>query len=522
MDLLNLGLNPIVGDNPAGQDIRSSEIYEELSNEIDKRTMLSGSGVVNWQKVVELSSKIIADYSKDILVCSYLSVGLLHTKGLKGLAESVTIYRDILFTFWNNGLYPPRPNGRINAISWWADNIHEQLDRQTTENWQPEEKSALENAFSEIVNFLEENGLSELEQIYSLSRTCMSLIVDRIQSSTNENMASSNNVVPSDKPKLASIASVPSFGSGVGSDIIDNDIDKSLSNVLSLLSKINGMISQDQPLSYKIFKINRFVAWLDINVLPPCDNEQKTMLPPPDEYLNQSLKSLYNQKNWLELIKVAEPRVTDLLFWLDLSFYVYTALRGLGQTASANEISYATLAFTKRLDGVERLLFSDGTPFANNDTQDWINNLANNSNGASLSSSYSAIDLGNELEVELAEANNIKEHSDALDAVDFLHNKIKETTNLQSKFLKILQFCQFCINSGHGQLTSGYVNEILLMINKYKLEDWNSSITSEAYKLVLNLVRGNKKLIELDDSTISNILMKLSLIDPVSAAKYYK
>jgi len=526
MEILQLGIAPIPGDTAAGADIRSHLLFEQITGEIDKRTTLTG-GVTNWNRVVDLAREILANYSKDILVCSYLNVGLLNTQGMKGLEIGLQIYHDLVLNYWNNGLYPPRINGRVNAISWWADNISEQLHKTLPEGFSSETKVQFEKNFTELIDFLAENGVGDLDQLYMLSHASMALIVDNT-TQLPVNLDQPEGVSPysdiafnNNEPAISDQQTSPvkSFTPSEVLITVDNDLEKSLNSALQALSKISTLIASEQQLSYKFYKINRFIAWLDINVVPPFDTEYKTMLPAPDEHFQQLVKNYYYDNNWLELIKVAEVRVVDFRFWLDLSFYVYTSLTNISQQAAANEVSGAVVLLVKRLRGIEKLLFSDGTPFAIDETREWISSLISCEVGFNNAVSGS-LQNTEELAVELNEANELAKQGKVLVAIDFLHQKIIASTSIQIKFLRILQFCQYSSTSGYGQLAGGYVNEILEMINNYNLESWDPVMAINGYKLILNTVR-QKKAIEINESVVSNILSRLAIIDPVAALGYY-
>ncbi|AUR50962.1 type VI secretion system protein TssA [Aquella oligotrophica] len=532
MENLIVGAAPIPGDHPAGTDIRSSSLFEQITEEIDKRTALTSTGTTDWNKVIAVAQNILSEHSKDILVCSYLNVGLLNISGLRGLADGVQIYRDLVITYWNNGLFPPRINGRLNAISWWADNISEQLHKMPTEKWLATDKLQLEKNYTELIDFLSENGVEDLDQIYMLRHANMSLILE----ATNEEELTSSNSETTTIP----IAERSSFANGnqeatvtsqqqatsilrsVSSDIvlnIDDNLERSLDSVLMALNKVSALIANEQPLSYKLYKINRFIAWFDVDIIPPADTELKTMLPPPDEHLQQLIIGYYQEQNWLELLKVAETRVVDFRFWFDLSYYVHRSLIGINQQHAANEVSYAVLLLIKRLKGVEKLCFSDGMPFATNETQEWINSILGDVGGGV--NSYSTALQGNEeLALELHEASELAKSGKELAAIAFLHQKIITSSSIQARFIRILQFCQYSLSTGNGQLASGYVNEILSIIDAHQLESWDPVMAANAYKLILNMSK-QKKAIKLSEAAINDVLSRLTILDPTIALGYY-
>ena len=122
MDIEKLGLTPISDDRPAGDDISYEPEFEALQAEIDKMSVVSAAGEVDWKKVVDLSVTLLAEKGKHLLVCVYLARGLMETRQFAGFILGTQILKDLTATFWDN-LYPPkkRKRGRINAFKWWYD-----------------------------------------------------------------------------------------------------------------------------------------------------------------------------------------------------------------------------------------------------------------------------------------------------------------------------------------------------------------------------------------------------------------
>ena len=76
----DIGRLPVSDDNPAGQDVKYEPDFEDLSEEINKLSSPTAVAGIDWTKVVSLGEKILRDQSKNLTVCCYLSVGLLHVE----------------------------------------------------------------------------------------------------------------------------------------------------------------------------------------------------------------------------------------------------------------------------------------------------------------------------------------------------------------------------------------------------------------------------------------------------------
>ncbi|MBW2109755.1 MAG: type VI secretion system ImpA family N-terminal domain-containing protein, partial [Deltaproteobacteria bacterium] len=116
MDLASLGKQPVSEKAPTGADVRYEPAFEELQAEIDKLSNPSASGEMDWNKVNTLAAQILSEQAKDLLVASYLAVAQIHTAGIEGFGIGLSVYRDLLETFWED-LFPKkkRMRGRIAA-----------------------------------------------------------------------------------------------------------------------------------------------------------------------------------------------------------------------------------------------------------------------------------------------------------------------------------------------------------------------------------------------------------------------
>ncbi len=92
MELLDLGIQPISQEHPAGAEARYEKEYEQLQAEIDKLSIPSATkGSIDWENVVKLGTLILSEKSKDIIVGSYLAAGLMEKNGVEGFSTGIKI-----------------------------------------------------------------------------------------------------------------------------------------------------------------------------------------------------------------------------------------------------------------------------------------------------------------------------------------------------------------------------------------------------------------------------------------------
>jgi len=319
MELIELGKIPINQDNPAGDDVRFEPEYDELQSEIEKLTSPTSEGGIDWNKVVELGTIIIAEKSKHLLVASYLCVALVRSRGLEGLETGLVIYRELLETFWDI-LFPPvkRMRGRQNAIEWWKDGITSAINSLPPDLSLTEEKI---NDLNEIIGAIESFFNEHFDDAPSLHQ--LQEIIAALQADTEpeETGQQETGTVPDHEPPPSPLHET-SIEPEESTDVMPvGDPDKVLSNGLELLSQAATIFMKNDLSDAMSYRLTRLAAWLPVKMLPPAEGG-KTRIPPPMKEIIKVMKNLRQQKEYKGLLESAEGRIGQFLFWLDLSHYV--------------------------------------------------------------------------------------------------------------------------------------------------------------------------------------------------------
>lgn len=118
---INALIQPIAGDNPAGNDIRQdvspTSIYYKIKDaRADARSSerqllmeddpeLASVVVPEWDTVVQTAPEILTSHAKDLEVAAWYCEGLLRHHGLPGLRDGFRLIQGLVEGFWDN-LYP--------------------------------------------------------------------------------------------------------------------------------------------------------------------------------------------------------------------------------------------------------------------------------------------------------------------------------------------------------------------------------------------------------------------------------
>jgi len=119
-------LTPLPGENPAGEDLRYSELHDEIrearraEDSLPQGDWQREPKTAQWPKVVELATTTLANKSKDLQVSAWMSEALVHLYGLVGLRDGLKVMRGLQERFWDR-LHPEMDgedmDARANVLS---------------------------------------------------------------------------------------------------------------------------------------------------------------------------------------------------------------------------------------------------------------------------------------------------------------------------------------------------------------------------------------------------------------------
>lgn len=126
-------LEPISEENPSGESLRYSGIYDEIAEarRADKDVPMGDwqyeLKTANYRRVIELSTDALKNKTKDLQIAVWFSEALTKEFGFAGLRDSLKIVSGLQENFWET-LFPEIDEGdmegRANALEW--------LDRETS------------------------------------------------------------------------------------------------------------------------------------------------------------------------------------------------------------------------------------------------------------------------------------------------------------------------------------------------------------------------------------------------------
>jgi type VI secretion system protein ImpA len=138
MPLRNDLLNPIPGENPAGENLRYAPVYDKIKearredDDLAQGEWARERKVSDWPLVIKLAGDALATKSKDLQLAAWLAEAALRKEGVGGLRDVLDLMRGLIENFWD-GLYPELEDGdaelRATPLQWVGDRLEQPVKR---------------------------------------------------------------------------------------------------------------------------------------------------------------------------------------------------------------------------------------------------------------------------------------------------------------------------------------------------------------------------------------------------------
>ncbi|WP_371367232.1 type VI secretion system protein TssA [Pseudomonas sp. QL9] len=493
-------LEPISAASPTGEDPGYDDDFQSMREEVNK---LSG---VDVERVGLLAEKLLTSRSKDLRVATYYLWARLQRDGEAGLADGLTLLAALIERFAGQ-MSPTRSNSRRMALEWLASgkvldslSLYPEVVKAEAQRtvaalaWLEQQFAAWPEA--------ERPNLGALYGALSM-RLAQSGGVDAL---VPQNIAAHGDpAVQVTEPSLSAIKS--------GRDLLDN-------------GKVLAAYLRDQPQGWlAACRLLTGLRWDTVHQLPPQEANGNTRLTPPRTEYRAQLKRLYLQQSWTELLEQAGRMYGEGVnhFWLDLQWYLCQALGRLGipHEAWADILKRDLGMFLERLPGLQELRWSDGTPFADETTLEWIaQQVTGNSTAPWLPAVTTAALVDDVLSLEseaLAQAD-----SDGVEAaLAWLASRPDIRTGRQRWLLRLLM-ARVAEQYGKADLALHLLGELDAIAQQQGLGDWEPELSFEVKARLLKLLRQKAQRNDADKAALARrmdgLLASLVAVDPVRAA----
>jgi type VI secretion system protein VasJ len=463
-DIAALGTTPIPGESPTGASARYEPDYEKVQSEIEKLQSVSQTPV-RWDDVISCGSTILSQKSKDLLLASYLTAGLLNENGYHGLAAGLSFYKDLLGTFWEK-LFPEKMRARESAVKW----LDERGAKILAEKPEPgegdrEALTACSTALEALSGVLNEKftdqpiGLSELgEKVGQLLSS-----IPEPQAAAPEPSAEGGGSTSGDAAAEAPPPPPPPAE-------IDSP-ERVREEVQKCITYLKGANAAD-PLAYHL---ERVMLWSAIVELP------EPMPAGGDATLIPAWETALKKKEYQRVLEETEARLATEPLWLDLNLYAVRAMEGLGDAfeQARKAIAAQVAGFVQRLPELAAATFEGGVAAAGETTRQWIDHEL--LGGAGRPAAGAPADR---MEESMQEARKLATRGKLPSATALVQKELQTVPPGRSRFLWRLNLARLCADSGKHNLAVPQLEALDAEAERGALESWEPELAVEVVKVL--------------------------------------
>lgn len=500
-------LLPISSEAPGGVEARDTPQYEVIFAEIERLTSPSADRQPDWPKIEAQSTELLKSVSKDFMVASWLSAAWIEKSGVEGLSAGLGLFAGLLKTYWDTG-FPPvkRLRGRRNAVIWWMDRVAAWLGNTTpaalpleAHTLLVERIQAIDSTFAEVdpeAPSLNEliNLIKRLEVIEPVAApdavTNVSAPVQAQQTASGSAEPGSSAMASATKTSAVATtttATGPQLGNLSKVANLD-DLVTALTSAFSFLGDASQKLAELDPNNPLAIGLSRFGARGALFSLPQVQG-QATLIAPPAMAEVQSFEAVCAAGNPQGVASFCEGRLATYPFWLDLDRQSALAYGAMGPEAATmrSAVIDEALAFVKRLPGIERLTFSDGTPFADEATQAWLATCQAERMGGGATDKFSEAKK---------QANESLGSGDSDAAVTALQDFLSNTRSGRDQFRARVALAELALGLKKDLDVQPLIDPLLDECERLNLMYWEPELALLAWRLKLRAARAIAKQLE--------------------------
>jgi len=502
--LYNIGERAIAGNAPAGVPARYEPEFEQLEAELAKQEALD-TETVDWGKVVELAALVTQEKSKDLLVASYLARGLLETESYSGFAVGLKIISDMIEHHWD-GMSPPlkRLRARATAIQWLAEKCGPIIDAKEPAASQVDAVKLADTMArridGELMDKMGDGAPSMMEMNRHLKRY-KQIIAQQAEAPppaapATPSPATDTSEKPADAVPLKtapvpapqnttrpSASPSPAGPVAVGDIESENDAKKVVRQLQEGGRKTAAWWIRSKLADPRPYRLNRSLTWLLLDQAPP-NTDGVTQLNPPAADRLKFFDAQLAAKQYSAVIPELEQTAARAAFWLDGQRMVVNSLQALGPEyeAACNAVMEECRHLLTRIPTLVDLKFSDGTPFADDQTRMWIENELS----ARATSMEGAASNGEAApwHETLKEARSMAAAGDIKPAVTLMKESAMATSNVREQHFWRLSLADLLLQTGNLDVAIPVLEQLAAHIADKNLSTWEPGLISQTYKLL--------------------------------------
>ncbi len=415
---------------------------------------------MDWDGIEKTSLSVLAEKCKSLKILSYLLLALQFKKHGSDFLLSLHLLSIFIHAYWmdcepqpgEKGL--PRKRKMLKQIMLRIEQASEKLRLTDADSELPYQ---LNRSLDELKLALDTTGFEYHDYDIIKSNCKRQLEVTKAQAPASQTSAP--------KARVASgqgATTIEETSQELGDIRIDSATERETRQSLFKVASFLCGLDSNEPLGYRL---RRYALWHSISSLPP-DKEGKTemMAVPIDrvtEYREQTDRPTPELMDKIEQSLAASP------FWMTGNYLAAQAALALDRIEVAQAILEETKKFTKRLPKILQCSFSDGTPFTDDDTMNWL----------SSSASAGAGQGGAQWNDALEHALKLAKKGDYKQGLSLLEEGMTKATDLREQSYWRLVTADFMSKTGLKTLGQSKYMALSEMVKGMDMSIWEPSFT---------------------------------------------
>ncbi|MBN1575865.1 MAG: type VI secretion system protein TssA [Chitinispirillaceae bacterium] len=518
--MLSIITTPLAGKNPFGENINYDPDFDILKNEIGK------IGGIDFELLEKTAIRILEKKSKDIRVMSFLSWSYLKSGDWErfsdvydGLGTLVEQNYDVLF--------PERDNAKQQAFKWLAESRFSTL---------LEDKKPTEAQYDHIARLLA--GLTKIKPILEKKFPNGSPFPSALFKSVQQWVKSCKpkpKVEPPPPPPAGAGGAAPATAAAAasGQPASAGTAAAAIAEPMETPKQAQGIIRKaalflvekegTKPMGYRLM---RSVRWDLLEKAPPAEGG-KTQLAGPNAQQRAYFQKLIADREWKTIIEKAEAvfAAGGNHLWLDLQRLITTACKELGAdyTPLRNALLIETAMLLRRIPDLPVLSFSDGSPFCDDATKDWIATDVQTALGSGGGTAAGgAASAGDALVEEQRAVNQLVAAGKIEDALAMVQNSLRSSSNERDNFRRTILIGSLLLKAKQPDIAMSVLESLDQKIDRHSLDKWDPDIAVEAWAALSMAYKvGKSQKPQNLQASIQDkqnaVLSKISHIDPGKA-----
>ena len=255
---------------------------------------------------------------------------------------------------------------------------------------------------------------------------------------------------------------------------------RSPTQAASLVLNAAAFLRQHNKTDPAPFRLARALRWGALVAAPPAESG-KTLVPPFVEQRKTFLVGLLDRAQFAELADEAETSFHEYPFWLDLQRYLVTAMDALGApfAAARDGIVEDVAGLVRRFPELPSLTFSNGTPFADVATQEWIETRIRPSLGGGEAAPTGGGAEASALDAQVAEARKHLAGGDLAAALAALSEGADGSGH--DRFRRRLHLASLCMRGGRPAVAQPLFEQLDAEVEAHRLDMWMPALALDLW-----------------------------------------